>query len=78
MHSGGPHSLLTLDQHFSSNPFCSAPRFTQTRLDRGLLDLSSCLTVEDWLDSIRLGHYRDNFAMAGYSSLGMVMHMNIE
>ncbi|XP_030918778.1 ephrin type-A receptor 8 isoform X4 [Geospiza fortis] len=53
-------------------------RFTQTRLDRGLLDLSSCLTVEDWLDSIRLGHYRDNFATAGYSSLGMVMHMNIE
>ncbi|KAI1231413.1 Ephrin type-A receptor 8 [Lamprotornis superbus] len=53
-------------------------RFTQTRLDRGLLDLSSCLTVEDWLDSIRLGHYRDNFAMAGYSSLGMVMHMNLE
>ncbi|OWK54620.1 Ephrin type-A receptor 8 [Lonchura striata] len=53
-------------------------RFTQTRVDRGLLDLTSCLTVEDWLDSIRLGHYRDNFAMAGYSSLGMVMHMNIE
>uniref|UniRef100_A0A8D2P1H9 Ephrin type-A receptor 8 n=1 Tax=Zosterops lateralis melanops TaxID=1220523 RepID=A0A8D2P1H9_ZOSLA len=53
-------------------------RFTQTRLDRGLLDLTSCLTVEEWLDSIRLGHYRDNFAMAGYSSLGMVMRMNIE
>ncbi|XP_027558768.1 ephrin type-A receptor 8 [Neopelma chrysocephalum] len=53
-------------------------RFTQTHSDRGLLDLTSCLTVEDWLDSIRLGHYRDNFAMAGYSSLGMVMRMNIE
>lgn len=61
-----------------SNPFCPAPRFTQTPFDRGLLDLGSCLTVEDWLDSIRLGHYRDNFAMAGYSSLGMVMRMNIE
>ncbi|NXC17408.1 EPHA8 protein, partial [Corythaeola cristata] len=53
-------------------------QFTQTPFDRGLLDLTSCLTVEDWLDSIRLGHYRDNFAMAGYSSLGMVMRMNIE
>ncbi|RMB91744.1 hypothetical protein DUI87_31974 [Hirundo rustica rustica] len=53
-------------------------RFTQTRLDRALLELTSCLTVEEWLDSIRLGHYRDNFAMAGYSSLGMVMRMNIE
>lgn len=61
-----------------SNPFCPAPRFTQTPFDRGLLDLASCLTVEDWLDSIRLGHYRDNFAMAGYSSLGMVMRMNVE
>lgn len=78
MHSRGPHSLLTSDPSFSFNPLCSAPRFTQTRLDRGLLDLSSCLTVEDWLDSIRLGHYRDNFAMAGYSSLGMVMRMNLE
>ncbi|OXB77343.1 UNVERIFIED_CONTAM: hypothetical protein H355_002335 [Colinus virginianus] len=53
-------------------------RFTQTPFNRTLLDFSSCLTVEDWLDSIRLGHYRDNFAMAGYSSLGMVMSMNIE
>lgn len=61
-----------------ANPFYPAPRFTQTRFDRSLLDLSSCLTVEDWLESIRLGHYRDNFAMAGYSSLGMVMRMNIE
>ena len=61
-----------------SNPFFPAPRFTQTPFNRGLLDLASCLTVEDWLDSIRLGHYRDNFAMAGYSSLGMVMRMNIE
>ncbi|POI34650.1 hypothetical protein CIB84_001598 [Bambusicola thoracicus] len=49
-----------------------------TPFNRTLLDFSSCLTVEDWLDSIRLGHYRDNFAMAGYSSLGMVMSMNIE
>uniref|UniRef100_A0A8C9F747 receptor protein-tyrosine kinase n=1 Tax=Pavo cristatus TaxID=9049 RepID=A0A8C9F747_PAVCR len=56
----------------------SCSRFTQTPFNRTLLDFSSCLTVEDWLDSIRLGHYRDNFAMAGYSSLGMVMSMNIE
>uniref|UniRef100_A0A8C3UB74 Ephrin type-A receptor 8 n=1 Tax=Catharus ustulatus TaxID=91951 RepID=A0A8C3UB74_CATUS len=44
----------------------------------GRCDTQNCLTVEDWLDSIRLGHYRDNFAMAGYSSLGMVMRMNLE
>ncbi|XP_067328937.1 ephrin type-A receptor 8 [Anolis sagrei] len=53
-------------------------RFTQTLSERGCIEFTSCSTVEDWLDSIRLGRYRDNFALAGYSSLGMVMRMNIE
>ncbi|XP_030393305.1 ephrin type-A receptor 8 isoform X2 [Gopherus evgoodei] len=52
-------------------------RFTQTPFDRGLFDFTSCFTVEDWLESIKLGRYRENFAVAGYSSLGMVMRMNI-
>ncbi|XP_050787147.1 ephrin type-A receptor 8 isoform X2 [Gopherus flavomarginatus] len=53
-------------------------RFTQTPFDRGLFDFTSCFTVEDWLESIKLGRYRENFAVAGYSSLGMVMRMNID
>uniref|UniRef100_A0A674KF32 receptor protein-tyrosine kinase n=1 Tax=Terrapene triunguis TaxID=2587831 RepID=A0A674KF32_9SAUR len=53
-------------------------RFTQTPFDRGVFDFTSCFTVEDWLESIKLGRYRENFAVAGYSSLGMVMRMNIE
>ncbi|XP_060132138.1 ephrin type-A receptor 8 isoform X1 [Zootoca vivipara] len=46
--------------------------------ERGCIDFTSCATVEDWLDSIRLGRYQENFALAGYSSLGMVMRMNID
>ncbi|XP_078235246.1 ephrin type-A receptor 8 [Pogona vitticeps] len=53
-------------------------RFTQTLSERSCIDFASCTTVEDWLDSIRLGRYRENFALAGYSSLGMVMRMNID
>ncbi|XP_075705027.1 ephrin type-A receptor 8-like [Rhinoderma darwinii] len=52
-------------------------RFTHPRLDRGLFDFASCATVDDWLDSIKLGQYKDNFLMGGYRSLGMVMRMNI-
>ncbi|XP_056398130.1 ephrin type-A receptor 8 isoform X3 [Hyla sarda] len=53
-------------------------RIPQPRLDRGLFDFASCATVDDWLDSIKLGQYKDNFLMGGYRSLGMVMRMNIE
>ncbi|XP_039223586.1 ephrin type-A receptor 8 isoform X1 [Crotalus tigris] len=53
-------------------------RFTQTLSERGHIDFTRCGSVGEWLDSIRLGRYQENFALAGYSSLGMVMHMNIE
>ncbi|XP_066492912.1 ephrin type-A receptor 8 isoform X2 [Tiliqua scincoides] len=53
-------------------------RFTQTLSERNCIDFTSCATVDDWLDSIRLGRYQENFALAGYSSLGMVMRMNID
>ncbi|CAN2387947.1 receptor [Pristimantis euphronides] len=53
-------------------------RIAQPRLDRGMFDFASCATVEDWLDSIKLGQYKDNFLMGGYRSLGMVMRMNID
>ncbi|VTJ50799.1 Hypothetical predicted protein [Marmota monax] len=36
------------------------------------------LTVGDWLDSIRMGRYRDHFAAGGYSSLGMVLRMDAQ
>uniref|UniRef100_A0A8C5S3Q6 receptor protein-tyrosine kinase n=1 Tax=Laticauda laticaudata TaxID=8630 RepID=A0A8C5S3Q6_LATLA len=56
---------------------CTAT-FTQTLSERSHIDFTHCSSVEEWLDSIRLGRYQENFALGGYSSLGMVMHMNIE
>ncbi|XP_072011550.1 ephrin type-A receptor 8 isoform X1 [Engystomops pustulosus] len=53
-------------------------RIGHPRLDRGLFDIASCATVDDWLDSIKLGQYKNNFLMGGYRSLGMVMRMNID
>ncbi|KAF7237580.1 Ephrin type-A receptor 8 [Varanus komodoensis] len=53
-------------------------RFTQTLSERGCIDFTSCATVEDWLESIRLGRYQETFALAGYTSLGMVMRMDID
>ncbi|XP_041427769.1 ephrin type-A receptor 8 isoform X2 [Xenopus laevis] len=53
-------------------------RFTHPRLDRGHFDISSCARVDDWLDSIKMAQYKENFVMGGYSSLGLVMRMNID
>uniref|UniRef100_A0A8C5S6U9 receptor protein-tyrosine kinase n=1 Tax=Laticauda laticaudata TaxID=8630 RepID=A0A8C5S6U9_LATLA len=47
-------------------------RFTQTLSERSHIDFTHCSSVEEWLDSIRLGRYQENFALGGYSSLGMV------
>ncbi|XP_066297726.1 ephrin type-B receptor 3-like [Branchiostoma lanceolatum] len=34
-------------------------------------------TVPQWLDSMKMGRYRDNFTNGGYSSMDLVMRMNI-
>ncbi|XP_036888806.1 ephrin type-A receptor 8 [Sturnira hondurensis] len=58
---------------------CPAPTFAQSCFDlRGSGGGSGGLTVGDWLDSIRMGRYRDHFAAGGYSSLGMVLQMNAQ
>lgn len=58
---------------------CPAPAFVQSCFDlRGSGGGSGGLTVGDWLDSIRMGRYRDHFAAGGYSSLGMVLRMNAQ
>uniref|UniRef100_A0A8C4S9B3 Ephrin type-A receptor 7 n=1 Tax=Erpetoichthys calabaricus TaxID=27687 RepID=A0A8C4S9B3_ERPCA len=41
-------------------------------------DFTSCRTVDDFLDGIKMGRYKENFAAAGYLSLGHVMKMNLE
>uniref|UniRef100_G1NZF7 Ephrin type-A receptor 8 n=1 Tax=Myotis lucifugus TaxID=59463 RepID=G1NZF7_MYOLU len=60
-------------------PRCPAPAFARSCFDlRGGGAGSGGLTVGDWLDSIRMGRYRDHFAAGGYSSLGMVLRMNAQ
>ncbi|CAH7439633.1 Epha5 [Phodopus roborovskii] len=58
---------------------CPPPAFARSCFDlRGGGSGSGDLTVGDWLDSIRMGRYRDHFAAGGYSSLGMVLRMNAQ
>ncbi|XP_043917701.1 ephrin type-A receptor 8 [Protopterus annectens] len=53
-------------------------RFSSTLPNRSTYSVSSCATVAEWLDFIKMGRYKDNFAAAGYQSLNLVMRMNIE
>lgn len=45
-------------------------------MDRAIPDFSSCNSVADWLDTIKMGRYKDHFAAGGYHTLGHVVGMN--
>ncbi|XP_069775131.1 ephrin type-A receptor 8 isoform X4 [Narcine bancroftii] len=47
-------------------------------LNRTIPNFTSFASVDEWLDGIKMGRYKDNFAAAGYLSLGLVMRMNME
>lgn len=36
------------------------------------------VSVSDWLDSIKMGQYKNNFMAAGFTTLDMVSRMSIE
>ncbi|XP_068934374.1 ephrin type-A receptor 8 [Petaurus breviceps papuanus] len=55
---------------------CPPPAFARSCFD--LRGGGGGVTVGDWLDSIRMGRYREHFAAGGYSSLGMVLRMNVQ
>ncbi|KTG34213.1 hypothetical protein cypCar_00022221, partial [Cyprinus carpio] len=44
-------------------------------LCRSIPDFTSCRSVDDWLDTIKMGRYKDHFAAGGYLTLGHVMSM---
>uniref|UniRef100_W5K7M8 Ephrin type-A receptor 8 n=1 Tax=Astyanax mexicanus TaxID=7994 RepID=W5K7M8_ASTMX len=48
----------------SMDTLCSVPDFT------------SCRSVNEWLDTIKMGRYKNHFAAGGYQTLGHVMSMN--
>ncbi|XP_071349218.1 ephrin type-B receptor 2b isoform X3 [Trachinotus anak] len=47
-------------------------------LDRSIPDFSSFSTVDEWLDAIKMGQYKDNFASADFSTFDVVSQMTME
>ncbi|KAJ8260009.1 hypothetical protein GJAV_G00176050 [Gymnothorax javanicus] len=47
-------------------------------LDRSVPDFSSFSTVDDWLDAIKMGQYKDNFANADFTSFDVVSQMTMD
>ncbi|XP_075869406.1 ephrin type-A receptor 8 isoform X3 [Nelusetta ayraudi] len=45
-------------------------------MERAIPDFSSCNSVNEWLDTIKMSRYKDHFAAGGYHSLGHVIGMN--
>ncbi|KAF3689337.1 Ephrin type-A receptor 8 [Channa argus] len=45
-------------------------------MERTIPDFSSCNSVDEWLDTIKMGRYKDHFAAGGYHTLGHVIGMN--
>lgn len=36
------------------------------------------VTVDDWLDSIKMGQYKNNFMAAGFTTFDLISRMSIE
>ncbi|XP_053723271.1 ephrin type-A receptor 8 isoform X3 [Synchiropus splendidus] len=62
-----PDNLKSLDPFGSLN---------SPRMEPAVPDFSSCHSVDDWLDTIKMGRYKDHFAAGGYHTLGHVVSMN--
>uniref|UniRef100_A0A667ZWZ4 Ephrin type-A receptor 8 n=1 Tax=Myripristis murdjan TaxID=586833 RepID=A0A667ZWZ4_9TELE len=60
-----PENLKSMDT------LCSPPL-----MERAIPDFSSCNSVDEWLDTIKMGRYKDHFAAGGYHTLGHVIGMN--
>lgn len=47
-------------------------------LDRSIPDFSSFSTVDEWLDAIKMGQYKDNFSSANFNTFDVVSQMTME
>lgn len=47
-------------------------------LDRSIPDFSSFSTVDEWLDAIKMGQYKDNFSNADFTTFDVVSQMTME
>ncbi|XP_078463884.1 ephrin type-B receptor 1-B-like isoform X1 [Lampetra fluviatilis] len=57
---------------------CVTPGISQPLLDRSVPDFASFGSVDEWLDAIKMGRYKDNFASAGFTSFDLVSRMTAE
>ncbi|KAK3512441.1 hypothetical protein QTP70_011015 [Hemibagrus guttatus] len=82
---GCPAALHTLMLDCWQKERSERPRFCQIvtvldKLIRNPENLKSmetlCRSVNDWLDTIKMGRYKNHFAAGGYHTLGHVMSMN--
>lgn len=54
------------------------PRINLPLLDRTVPDYSSFNTVDEWLEAIKMGQYKESFANAGFTSFDVVSQMMME
>uniref|UniRef100_A0A3Q4HIQ6 Ephrin type-A receptor 8 n=1 Tax=Neolamprologus brichardi TaxID=32507 RepID=A0A3Q4HIQ6_NEOBR len=47
-----------------------------TLMERAIPDFSSCNSVDEWLDTIKMSRYKEHFAAGGYHTLGHIISMN--
>lgn len=47
-------------------------------LDRSIPDFSSFTSVDEWLDAIKMGQYKDSFASADFTTFDLVSQMTME
>lgn len=55
-----------------------SPRINLPLLDRTVPDYSAFNTVDEWLDAIKMGQYKENFASTGFTSFDVVSQMAME
>lgn len=47
-------------------------------LDRSIPDFSTFSSVDEWLDAIKMGQYKENFANSNFSTFDVVSQMTME
>lgn len=65
----------TCPNHLSPTP---TPRINLPLLDRTIPDYTSFNTVDEWLEAIKMGQYKESFANAGFTSFDVVSQMMME
>lgn len=55
-----------------------SPSINLPLLDRTIPDYTSFNTVDEWLEAIKMGQYKESFANAGFTSFDVVSQMMME